>query len=130
MMETDSEGSGRSWRWVVVAPVLGVVLLLLGLAALGKTARDYLRNQDRYTISFEDIDCTPPPGQQRADFLDEVQYLGSLPGRLQLLDDNLAERLAEAFARHPRVERVERVAIVPPRQVQVRLVYKTVPKKK
>src|SRR5207247_10015721 len=47
------------------------------------------------------------------------------PDRLRLLDEDLPARLAEAFARHPWVEQVERVTVVPPRQLEVHLVYRT-----
>ena len=108
-------------------PLLVAALLLAGVITLGEVARDALRQQDRYVVAFADIDCEPPPGQERTAFLNEVQYVGELPERLQLLDDDLAVRLARAFARHPRVEKVLRVEIVPPRQVRVLLVYRPQP---
>jgi hypothetical protein len=127
MAPTLARASGRFGRWLLVwfAPALGVGLLVAGVFLLGKIARDHLRGLDRYTIAFAEIDCTPPAGQTRADFLDEVQYLTDLPDQLRLLDDDLPARLAEAFARHPWVEKVERVEIIPPRQVRVRLSYRT-----
>jgi hypothetical protein len=98
---------------------LGVVIVL------GKAARDALRGLERSSIAFADIDCPPPPGQERADFLGEVQYLGGLQDRVDVLDEGLAERLAGAFAKHPWVEKVERVEIAPSRKVRVQVVYRT-----
>jgi hypothetical protein len=106
-------------------PVLMVGLILLGLVAVGKATRQWLRQQERATVAFVDIDCEPPPGVQRELFLLEVQSLGGLPDRLLLLEENLAGQLADAFGRHPWVEKVERVVLLPPRQVQVRLSYRT-----
>src|SRR5205085_1645284 len=66
-----------------------------------------------------------PRTEEPGAFLGEVQYLGGLPERLALLDDDLPGRLAEAFARHPWVEKVERVEVVPPGRVRARLTYRT-----
>ena len=108
-----------------LGPPLVAALLLAGLIALGRAARDALRPQDRYAVAFGDLDCEPPPGEERAAFLGEVQYLAGLPERLPVLDEELPARLAEAFARHPWVEKVERVEVVPPGRVRARLTYRT-----
>jgi hypothetical protein len=108
-----------------LAVVAGVGLFLFGLLTLGRVALEQVRGSDRYAVSFSAIECTPPTGQARGDFLDEVQYLAGMPDRFGLLDDELAPRLAEAFARHPCVEKVLRVELAPPRQVRVRLRYRT-----
>jgi hypothetical protein len=113
-----------TWIGKSLALVLVVGLVLVGFILLGRLALESLRPRDRHTVAFGDIDCAPPPGQARADFLDEVQYFGSLPGRLQLLDKGLPERLARGFARHPWVEKVQRVEVVPPGVVRVQLVYR------
>src|SRR5262249_24765733 len=68
--------------------------------------------------------CLPPPGQELADFLTEVQYLAGFPEQVPLFGDDLAARLAVAFARHPLVVKVEQVIITPKRGVQVRLAYR------
>ena len=115
--------AGRAVRGLGLVSGLG--LFVLGLVVVGKLTRDGLREEDRYTLSFGDIDCPAPPGRDRADFLAEVQYLSEAPGRLRLLDEGLASRLAEAFVRHPWVEGVQRVEVRPPRRVEVRLVYRT-----
>jgi hypothetical protein len=104
--------------WVVT---VGAGLLLLGVVVAGKLTRDAVCNWDRYNIAFAAIDCTSPPGQDRLDFLAEVQYLAGMPNRLSVLDAGLASRIADAFARHPFVEKVEKVSILPTRQVKVRL---------
>lgn len=100
-----------------------------GLILLGQWALDQVRSRDRYYLAFLDIDVDPPPGMERLAFLDEVQYepgaiTASLPDRLNLLDDDLKDRLARTFAKHPWVAEVEEVRLVPPRDVQVRLIYR------
>jgi hypothetical protein len=109
----------------VLLPLLGLGLFLFGVFLVGRLTRAQIRDQDRYAVAFASIHCYPPPPQERTEFLAEVQYLAGMPDRLRLLDDDLTARLAEAFARHPWVEQVQRVTIVPPRQLDVQLVYRT-----
>jgi hypothetical protein len=105
--------------------VLGAVVLFVGgLLALGNLALDSLRDRERYTVPLAEVECEPPPGHTRERFLDEVQYTARLPDRLHLLEEDLLKRLADAFALHPWVEKVERVEVTPPRRVQVRVVYR------
>jgi hypothetical protein len=108
--------------------VLAVVVtggLLFGLLRLGQWARDRLDQRDHYTIDFAALRCPVPPGLSAADFLAEVQYLGSLPDRVNMLEPRLAARLAAAFALHPWVETVEGVALRGPGGPQVRLRLRT-----
>lgn len=98
---------------------------LYGVLTAGRWAREQLRDDERYAFAFGQIDCPPPQGHERAAFLAEVQYLTEMPDRLQLLDHDLAPRLAQAFGRHPWVEKVERVAVLAPRTIQVQLTYRT-----
>jgi hypothetical protein len=104
--------------------VLVVALFLAAVVALGRYARQSIQESDRYAVPFADIECTPPPGKQRADFLAEVQYLSGSPDRIRLLDNDLPTRLSDAFARHPWVERVIGVIVAAPRSVEVRLAYR------
>jgi hypothetical protein len=109
----------------VLAPVVGAALLIVGLIALGRAARDQLRQHENSTLAVRDIDCPSPPGLQRPEFLAEVQYVGNLPDRLPVLDDDTPARLSAAFARHPWVEKVEEVRVVKPAGASARLVFRT-----
>jgi hypothetical protein len=109
----------------LLGPLVGAGLLVLGLIVLGKAARDRLRQHQDYALAVGDIDCPAPPGMRRPEFLAEVQYLGPLPDRLPALDDETAVRLSAAFARHPWVESVEEVRLLPPSGARVRLVFRT-----
>jgi hypothetical protein len=98
-------------------------LVLFGVVLVGRATR--AGERPRAVSAFAAIDCDPPPGLDRREFLDEVQYLGGFPDELHLLDAGLAERLAEGFARHPWVEKVERVEVQLSRGVHVRLAHRT-----
>jgi hypothetical protein len=113
-------------RAALAAAPPAVALLLLAAAVLaGGLALQALRGQPRYQIRFSDIDCTPPPGVSREQFLDDVQYLAGLPDSACVLDESLPGRLSAAFAKYPWVERVDGVDVAAPRKVRVRLTYRT-----
>lgn len=102
----------------------GAALLVGGLIALGRHARQQLLDDQRFSLAFDDIDCPPPPGGDRLAFLHEVQYLGRFPDRLRTLDEELRVHLGEALVRHPWVDRVEAVIIQPPNRVSLRPVFR------
>src|SRR5262245_24017212 len=99
--------------------------LLFGLLRLGRWSRERLEKQNYYTVTFADIRCDVPPGRTPADFLSEVQYLGSLPDQFSVLEPQIIIRLTAAFALHPWVERVEGVALRAPDGPHVRLRLRT-----
>jgi hypothetical protein len=104
---------------------LGPGLLLGAVLATGQYTRTHIRGWDRYQIRFADIDCVPPPGQSREEFLAEVQYAAGMPDRIAVLDDHVGPALAAAFTHHPWVEGVDEVSLLSPRHIKVRLVYRT-----
>src|SRR5262245_27078557 len=91
----------------------------------GKLARNALSSDERYQYPFKAIECSNPPGLEREAFLGEVRYLGEFPEAVPLLDDALPSQLAAAFAKHPWVERVDKVDIGPGRRLAVRLTFRT-----
>jgi hypothetical protein len=113
----------RAWLIDALTPAAAAVALLAGVVALGRLAREQLRPLDRYHVAFASIECAPPHGLSRSDFLDEVQYLSSCPALLPLLEGDFRARLRGAFERHPWVEEVEGVE-VSGRELRVRLLYR------
>jgi hypothetical protein len=121
-LRTSRRGlAGSAW---VLGIVAAIALLVTGLLGLAHFSRQQVRGWDRYTVRFGDVECTPPPGLERRQFLDEVQYLAGFPEHLQILDDGLPARLAEGFAKHPLVEKVTGAEILPNRKIRVDLVYR------
>jgi hypothetical protein len=117
----------RLWPRRLAQVVLGLAaaaLVVGGVLAVGKVARDSLGPHDRYLLAFTDIDCPAPTGQDRVEFLSEVQYNGPFPDRVNVLDPTLPDRLRAAFERHRKVERVGRITIVPPKRVEVELTFR------
>lgn len=114
----------QGWAWRVLGLVAVLGLGLWGLIAIGSWTRDQLRQQEAYLFPFAEVECPAPPGLERTDFLAEVRYLAEIPVKVPLLEKNLSRRLAQAFALHPWVEKVEGVKIDPPRKIQADLVYR------
>jgi hypothetical protein len=108
----------------VVLGLAAAGLIVGGVVAVGNVARESLGPHDRYSLPFNEIECPTPPGQDRSEFLGEVQYTGRFPDRVSVLDPTLPERLKEAFGQHPRVERVGSVTVLPPKRVKVELTFR------
>jgi hypothetical protein len=107
-----------------LAPLVAGLLLLAGVVAAGRWARGRLEQQDSWSVAFADIDCVPPEGLTREEFLGEVQFLADHPDRLVLLDPTLPDHLAQAFAAHPWVEQVRHVGVLRDRGVRVEVEYR------
>ncbi|MEX2140169.1 MAG: hypothetical protein WD894_12965 [Pirellulales bacterium] len=104
---------------------------LLVLAACGyggwrlwNRVEDDVLLRPEYTLEPHQVQITPTPAWIRTDVKAEALRNGSLDGRLSILDERLAERLAQAFALHPWVAHVERVTKHYPSRVTVELTYR------
>jgi hypothetical protein len=117
----------RHWFWPFVAVVGVAGLLFAGLLVVDSYARARIVEDERYQVAFGDIQCNPPPGMSRAEFLDEVQYYDNLPrsvpARFSLLEANLEAKLGTSFSRHPWVY-VTAVELFRPNTVRVRVTYR------
>ncbi len=108
--------------------VLLFVLVLLSMAGAGRLLWQQIGptvvRSENYRLDPQQIEITPQPAWIRANVKAEVVRDASLDEGLSILDDQLAERIAQAFAFHPWVAKVERVRKVHPRKVQVDLIYR------
>ena len=128
-MPAKARPDKSSWfrGWLLKSVLLFVLVagFLGGLIGAGRWGLEHLRGRDRYDMAFTDIECVPPVGMDKQEFLHEVLYESRLPKRLHLLDEDLPQQLRDGFARHPWIEKVEAVEIKPPRQVLVKLTHRT-----
>jgi hypothetical protein len=129
-MPAKSRPEPTLWRkgWLIKSTLLIVVIaaFLGGVIAAGHWGLEQIQGDPRYEFAFADIECEPPPGMTKQDFLDEVRYgPPSLPARLNLLDEELPKKLRDGFVKHAWVEKVERVEIKPSKQIVVTLTYRT-----
>jgi hypothetical protein len=108
----------------VVFGLAAVGLVVAGVVAVGNVARNALGPHDRYLLAFNEIECSAPPGQDRAEFLAEVQYIGLFPDQVNILDPALPDKLRAAFVKHKRVARVGKVEVLPPKRVLVELTFR------
>jgi hypothetical protein len=126
----DQASRYSGWFLKGAVPLVLVILLLGSLIWAGRWGLEQIRGSDRYLVAFADIQCDPPPGLTKADFLDEVQYLSRLPKTLSLVDEKLQPQLREGFALHPWVAKVDDVEINPPKQIVIRMTYRKEPLRK
>ncbi len=105
--------------------IVGVILVatLTARVIWLRVRADVFRGSE-YQLSLDDIEITPPPSWIRGNVKAEALRDGSLDEPLSLVDENLTEQIAKAFALHPWVARVERVTKRYPAGASVDLVYR------
>lgn len=114
----------RPWIWgsIQVVFALGIATGTLATISLaGDWSRQFLSEQRLESIHFERIACNTPEDISREHFLQEVQYVASLPDQLDATDIQVNEQLQTAFAAHPRVRHVVSVRVDPIRGTRVEL---------
>jgi hypothetical protein len=97
--------------------------LLAGVLVLAGWARDDLARRGQHVLAFTDIDCEPPPGLSREEFLEEAQYLAGLSDRIDLLSADALAEVELGLTRHPWVLRVRRIERMPG-SIRAELVYR------
>ncbi len=107
-------------RWTLFG-VIGAALLAGVGYALWHSPPDPAGRQ----IPFNRIEHPPLPAYVPATFLAEVRALGRFPEVLDTGQSDLPARLGMAFARHPWVEKVERVQVLAPGRVRAELRFRT-----
>jgi hypothetical protein len=114
------------WKWLVQLglPLAAGAGLVVGLLLLSSRARDDLARRGEHVVAFTDIECDPPPGLTRQEFLQEAQYLAGLEDHFDLLDADTTALLERALSVHPWVARVRRVEQIPRDRVRALLDYR------
>lgn len=112
----------RRPRWCAGALVLAA--LIVGGVLLWRHVREAVLAGADYRVAMHQFVVTPPPAWIVTPVRDEAIRNASLDNGPSLLEADLVERVARAFAAHPWVERVERVEKRHPSRVDVTLVYR------
>ncbi len=116
-------GRGRP----VTLTLLAAGTLWAGWYLVWHRVRDHVLSSPGYTVSLQDVQITPPPqwiDHNVRDIRADVFRHASLDGSLSIMDDDLAERIHDAFSSHPWVATVVRVTKQPPGRVKVELEYR------
>lgn len=108
-----------------------IQLAVLTLAGFGiawgvtwYTVRDRVKQHEAYFVTAERLDLTPAPPWIHTDIKAEVLRSVSLDRPLSILDDDLTQRIHDAFPLHPWVASVTRVSKEYPARVKVELTYR------
>ncbi len=119
---SSEDNAGIRSRVFKLSLVLGGFAMLWGI--VWYCVRDRVVASRSYQLSPEELEITPPPPWIHSDIKAEVLRDASLDGPLSILDDDLTQRLHDAFPLHPWVDRVEQVSKHYPARVKVSLVYR------
>jgi len=104
--------------------VLGVVG---GWHLVWREVGDYVLSSEGYVVTLDQIEiapATPPPEWINTDIREEAFRSVSLDRPLSIMDDDLTERIANAFSLHPWIAKVPRVTKHHPARVRVELIYR------
>lgn len=106
--------------------VLGVLAAIFvgGWHLVWRRVRPQVLASEDYLVTPERVHVTPLPEWIHTDIRAEVFRNASLDGPLSIMDDNLTERISQAFSLHPWVAKVHRVSKHHPARVEVQLVFR------
>jgi hypothetical protein len=105
-------------------PLAAGAALVVVVLVLAARAREDLTQRGARVLCFTDVECEPPAGLTRQEFLEETQYLAGLPDRFDLLANDTLARLERGLASHPWVARVRRLERLPSGGVRAELDYR------
>ena len=116
--------------------VLVTAIGLTGLVVLGvvggwhlvwREVGDYVLTSEDYIVTLDRIEIAPstlPPEWINTDIREEAFRSVSLDRPLSIMDDDLTQRIANAFSLHPWIAKVPRVTKHHPARVRVELIYR------
>jgi len=111
----------------LIGPILGIVFVLAGFACLAFLGWNFVKEKilqkQEYLLSAGKIVVSSPPDWVPERFIEDVLRSSGL-NKMSLLDKTLPQKLMEAFAIYPWVEKVEQVALRYPSGADIKLVYR------
>lgn len=100
-----------------------VIAFCIAWAITWEKVRSRVLASPEYWLKLQDVEITPLPEWIHTDVRAEVFRDASLDRSLSITDDDLTDRIANAFKLHPWVAEVQRVCKYHPAHVKVDLVY-------
>jgi hypothetical protein len=125
-LKADRKNPGRFsgvMKKVILCAVLVGLFIAGAYAAWHQVAARVLSSRE-YAFGPQELDITPLPAWIHTDLSGEIYRELSRDGPLTIMDDNLTERVAAAFSRHPWVAKVQKVSKEYPARVKVVLIYR------
>ncbi len=128
MSPAKKRASPLAWLFGSGRPLL-ILALVVGIFGGGvywgwlKTRTRILASPE-YRLTAQQVEITPPPEWIHSDVREEAFRDPALSSPLSIMDDDLVERVAKAFAGHPWVAKVLSVAKRYPASVKVELAYR------
>ena len=118
--------SGPARPFVLVGAMVLVLAAAWCLVWYGAGVREYILASDDYLVTSQKIEITPLPKPEwiRTNIRAEAFRTASLDGPLSIMDDDLTERIHDAFSLHPWVAKVHHVRKHHPARVEVALDYR------
>jgi hypothetical protein len=112
-----------SAKWFTL-PLVLLAAFGSGTYLLWRQVREQVTSAHHYQVTPDSIRLSDPPPWIHADIAEEVLQQMNLGGPPSILDDDLCERLAKAFALHPWIAKVSRVEKRFPARVLIDVVYR------
>ncbi len=105
----------RVFSWLI-GPGRGALILVVMLGVFGggwffahRMVSRKIADSPEYRLTAEQVEITPPPPWIHTDIRGEVLRSPALNGPLSIMDDDIAQRIATAFAAHPWVAKFPKV---------------------
>ncbi len=118
--EASNPGLVSGTLWVVIGLSMCALLGYLAWQRVGPL----LVASESFRFEPENLVITPAPGWIRSDIKAEVIAGGAFDQRKSILAEDLVAQVAQAFAFHPWVAKVEQVEKIYPGKIQVQLIYR------
>lgn len=110
--------------FIIILSFVSCGLLIHFLAKANYSFNRLIVSRHTSLMLFANINCPSPVALSKAEFLDEVRYLGNLKEELDLLEDGILGRVFSAFQLHPWVLKVVDVQRGGPNNLKVILEFR------
>jgi len=114
--------SGGSKKAILYLALVGIFIVCAYLAWRQVSAR--VLASAEYSVSAQQIEITPPPPWIHSDLSGEIYRDLSRHGPISIMDEDLTQRVADAFSRHPWIAKVQQVSKHYPARVTVDVIYR------